>query len=382
MKKITFGLIILSILIFSFQVKKDPGAGLSFRQVLVDTGSFNNPWLKTIGDLNNDGKTDLIVGGYEAGGLWWYMNPGWTRQLIVPGKGFSTDGEVRDINKDGYQDVVCIRRPGIIWYENPGDIKKDNWKEHIIGNTTLHDIEIEDFDKDGDQDIVGRNQQEWGKNGDVIHFFRQDTPDKWTYFSISCPPGEGLLVTDIDKDGLIDVIVNQKWYKNDGSINGSWKEFTYSQSWTHQNAFIAVSDINGDGKKDLVLAPAELAANTYRISWFESPENPANIWPEHIIENNVSCAFHYCGCSDFDRDGDEDILVAEMTQSADPDEIKIFLNKGKGTSWTSQVIDTDGSHSMRILDADNDGDPDFFGANWRANGKDESVKLWINNSPK
>jgi rhamnogalacturonyl hydrolase YesR len=360
-------------------ISRRPEHQMSFTKIIIDSGTFNNPWLKTIGDLNNDGKTDIIAGGYEDGGLYWYKNPDWKKYKIAEGKAFSTDAEVRDINKDGFQDVVCVRRPGITWFENPGKNETGIWAEHILGTTTVHDIELEDFDGDGDQDIVARNQQEWGKNGDVIHFYRQDTPESWNYTTISCPPGEGLLITDIDRDGKTDVVVNQKWYKNHGNVEGKWTEFTYSETWTHQNAFIATADINGDGKKDLVLTPAELATNTYHISWFEAPANPENTWTEHIIENNLSCAFHFCGCADFDKDGDQDIIVAEMTQSPDPDEIKIFNNGGKGRSWTSHVIDTDGSHSMRIFDADNDGDMDFFGANWRANGKDELVKLWLNN---
>jgi Ca2+-binding RTX toxin-like protein len=36
---------------------------------------------------------------------------------------------------------------------------------------------------------------------------------------------------------------------------------------------------------------------------------------------------------------------------------------------------------MRVLDADNDGDLDLFGVNWRANGRDTAVKLWINGTP-
>jgi len=37
------------------------------------------------------------------------------------------------------------------------------------------------------------------------------------------------------------------------------------------------------------------------------------------------------------------------------------------------VLSADGLHSVRILDADGDGRPDLFGANWKAHKRDGQV---------
>jgi hypothetical protein len=75
-----------------------------------------------------------------------------------------------------------------------------------------------------------------------------------------------------------------------------------------------------------------------------------------------------------DNDGDMDVATAEMHQGSDPDEVKVYINGGSGQSWTKQVIATTGSHSMRIVDVDNDGDRDLYGANWEG----QIIELWEN----
>jgi hypothetical protein len=63
-----------------------------------------------------------------------------------------------------------------------------------------------------------------------------------------------------------------------------------------------------------------------------------------------------------------------LHHGTDPDEAIIYANKGKSTSWTKQVLWEGGSHSCRIFDCDNDGDLDFFGANYQGT----EVNLWVN----
>ena len=47
-----------------------------FSCILIDPVGAERPWGKYFGDLNNDGLTDLVIGGYTSGGLVYYENPG------------------------------------------------------------------------------------------------------------------------------------------------------------------------------------------------------------------------------------------------------------------------------------------------------------------
>ena len=60
----------------------------------------------------------------------------------------------------------------------------------------------------------------------------------------------------------------------------------------------------------------------------------------------------------------------------DPDEVSVYWNSPEKGEWEKEVIATTGSHSMRTLDFDTDGDLDIFGANWA--GENRTIELWVN----
>jgi len=345
----------------------------SFSHIVVDAQGPDGLWLKSVGDVNGDGKIDLIAGGNLDGGLVWYENPEWKKNLIDSGNGFSTDAEVADVDLDGDNDILAITQYEIRWYENP------EWTMHKIAVETVHDIEVADFDQDGDIDIVGRNQGEWGMQGDELHFYQQGSSQSWEHKSIPVKDGEGLKVADIDRDNDQDVIINGSWYENSGDIlEGSWNETVFSSEWNHPNSTIDVGDLNGDGYLDIALAPSELAGDTYRISWFEAPADArAPGWIEHIVQDNVESVIHFIGIADLDNDGDMDLASAEMDQGEDPDDISVYINTdSSGQTWSREVIATTGSHSMRIIDIDGDNDMDLYGANWQSQQPD----LFVNST--
>ena len=338
-----------------------------FSCLLIDPEGPERPWGKCCGDLNNDGKKDLIIGGYTSGGLVYYENPGWEKKLISEEPGFSTDIEVFDIDGDQDLDVFCVRQNTIEWFENP------DWRSHVIDSVRCHDLELSDFDQDGRIDIVARDQGEFGHRGDTLFFYQQITRENWQRTKIICRDGEGLKVHDLNDDGRPDVITNGYWFENTGQFD-RWKEKSFTDSWDFKSTYIDVGDINGDGREDIVLSPSELKGMVYRISWFEAPADPADTWPEHIIEEQVEAVHHFVGLADFNGDGSLDVATAEMLQGDDPDEVKIYFSGASGTSWTKQVLHDSGCHSMRIMDIDDDGDMDLFGANHN----DRLVRLWVN----
>jgi len=353
-----------------------------FQRIVIDSTGPVDPWGKCSGDINGDGRPDLIVGGHspralslferilaklhlrevegsDNGELVWYENPTWRKHVISAKYRFSTDCEVADIDGDGRNDVISITESGLVWFKNP------DWTPTIIDTTALHDIEVADLDGDGDLDIVARNQSGFNHNdGNRIHIYRQDSPSKWQHFTIDSPHGEGLKVADINGDGKPDVIVNSCWYQNPGHLesSASWPQKSYSSTWSWPDVFIDVADINKDGRLDIALAPAESQGKRYRISWFEAPGSNDSEWLEHIIDPDVESVHHFIAARDMDNDGNVDIVTAEMHQGNDPHNITVYWGCAAGREWEKEVIATTGSHSMRVVDVDNDGDFDLFGA--------------------
>ncbi len=367
-----------------------PGSEGAFELQTVDTMVLG-PWLKAVGDLNGDGHTDLAIGGAEGGGLVAYFNeyPEWRREVVDAARAFSTDGEVADVDGDGRKDIIAIthKPSAVVWYQNTAG----GWVVHPIVANTWHDVEVADLDGDGRADLVGRNQKEWpaGKDaGNMLYVCwqrREGTNVVWEQAAMDCPPGEGLLLADTDSDGDLDIVINQRWYENLGTRRWTERVYATDAAWSHPSTFIAAGDINGDGRRDLILSPSELQGRRYKVSWFEAPADPrSGPWTEHLIVTNVETVLHFVGAADFNGDGRVDVVTAQMPQGADPDNLTLYLNGGTrhanrwSDAWTPKVLSADGSHSMRILDADGDDRPDLFGANWREHKRDERVKLWRN----
>jgi hypothetical protein len=350
-----------------------------FKFVRVDSTHLSDPWGKSVGDVNGDGKIDLLAGGNSSGGLIWYENPGWAPHVISNSTGFSTDIEVGDIDNDGLNDVVALGEDsngaaGIIWFKNTGF--GGTWTGTTVDKRTLHDIELADLDGDGDIDIVARDQEVFGTNhGDIIYVYLQTNPTTWVKSQFACTNGEGLLLYDLSGDGKKDVIINGTWFENNGSGTG-WTAHVYSTSYTQRSVSVAVGDINGDGRPDITLSPSEPVGDSYHISWFESPVDPKTAgWTEHIVVDPVETDHHALGVADINGDGAADIVTAAMSSGSAPQEVAVYYNgDGKGTSWKKGVLSNDGSHNIRLLDVDGDGDIDVFGSNWQ--GSD--IDLWVN----
>ncbi len=336
-----------------------------FTEVILDDQGPRNVWMKTYGDINGNGKIDVVVGGRHEGGIVAYMAPDWEKKIINDSLLIKTDAEICDLNNNGIQDIVVIIHNALIWLEGP------DWKYHQIDSIDLHDIEVADFDSDGLIDIIGRNQAEWGR-GDTLFFFHQKPMGTWTKYKKIIVNGEGIKVADVNDNGKPDIIINEYWLENNGNME-EWEEHKFTDSWDWRNTYIDFADIDNNGKSDIIYSPAELKEQYYRISWFEQPEDPTSIWKEYVIADSVETVIHFIGTADFNLNGKMDIMTADMKQGAYPQEVAVYYNLGKNR-WKKEVISTEGSHSMILYDFDGDGDIDAVGANHQEN----IVKMWIN----
>src|SRR5687768_15995458 len=240
--------------------KKKP----AFVETVIDDSATEHLWAKTTGDINADGKIDILVGGWQKGGLVAYLAPEWKKVVIKDSVKISTNAEICDIDKNNVPDVVAVVNHAIVWFAVP------DWKIHHIDSVVAHDVQVHDFDDDGPLDVVARNQGAFGdKGGHTLYVYNQKSQGTWTKHQQEISDGEGLKMADINADGKYDLVTNAHWFENSGDM-ANWTAHKFSDSWSWPNTYVDVADINGDGRLDILHSPAELAKNTYRISWFEA----------------------------------------------------------------------------------------------------------------
>ena len=110
------------------------------------------------GDVNGDGRPDIVIGG-EEGGVSLYVNVG-NRSFSEPiplstAKQGTYSVVIADLNRDGKKDIVVgyVEAPGSVFYNtgSPKDFREVHWND---GKGSVYGMAVGDLDGDGWPDIV------------------------------------------------------------------------------------------------------------------------------------------------------------------------------------------------------------------------------------
>lgn len=336
------------------------------------------------GDMDGDGDIDVVGVSDGGSGTRWWARSGTAPNLTWTG--YTVDGTfkgeeevaVGDMDGDGKLDIVGVSEDDdlVAWWRNQGGLPPTFSARVTIqsGHSEVRVVEIADMDNDGDRDVVVGSDPSSKK----VRFYRNNgsplTPN-WEYRDIEDNFGHthGIAVSDLDSDGDRDIVGASKdfkdisWWVNSGTpFQNNWTRYDIDPNF-HDAEDVFAAKIDGDTDIDVV------AVGGGGVSYWENDGTPNNNdWVERAITTNFGG--DVLSGADFDGDGDIDVVAS----SEGGDKIAWWENKGAlGFSGTvviesgSEVNDVEG---ITVADIDSDGDGDIVAA---VEGND-TVAWWKN----
>ena len=334
-----------------------------FHKALALTPVGEAPMLLTLGGMK------AAVKGWRSIGGGFQPETYWTEAF---GGKFDRmrDAELGDIDGDGKTDIVVgTHDQGVVAYLTRG--KDGKWTPEKIdreSNTFIHEIELGDLNKDGVLEIYATpsepNRLDAGEqSGRVVRYVPKKKEKRKVVADLGKRHAKEILVTDLDGDGRDELYASvealTKGERDDVQIVEPVEIRRYDANTPPDKGkvvariqdrycrFLTAGDVDGDGKKELVAAAFRSGV------WLIRPGKKADEpWSIENIETNSSGFEHAALLTDLDDDGRDELYVAADDQGelrqyvwkdGKPQRQTILKRDNPRETWTWNIMAVPGS---------------------------------------
>ena len=346
-----------------------------------------SPIFVVTGDLNGDGTPDIVVANSQSSNVSVLLNttaPGATTPTFAAQQTFAVGSfpisvAIGDLNGDGKPDLVVANQESnsvsvLLNTTAPGASTPTFAAQQTFaaGNPTA--VSVADLNGDGELDIVVADF-----NSGVSVLLNTAAPGATTLsfapavnFATGNRP-ESVAVTDFNGDGKPDIVAANYVSNTVSVLRNTTAPGATTPTFATQQTFaagsepisVAVADFNGDGKPDIVVASGAASGASGGVSVLLNTTAPGSATLSFAAQqaflaggNNLSVAI-----ADLNGDGKPDLVVARNTG------VSVLLDTtATGAAAVSFAAEQDfltGTYpfSVAIADFNGDGEPDLVSVN-------------------
>jgi len=288
----------------------------------VTVGKVGSPEDAVFVDLDGDGNLDVVSSCEgKTRSIYFHFAP--AREKILDAKEWTTVALAASSGKqwmfclpmqvDGVRgiDLVCggkNKGAEIGWFESPLDPRKvENWKWHPLRQAGwVMSLVAADMNGDGRLDILFSDRR-GGRSG--VYWLENPT---WKEHVVGAVGKEVMFLAQAYGDIVAAVRPKELvWFKRMEKSGDRWGSTSIAMPEEAGTAKgVAVGDIDGDGKKDLVFS-CESAKGKLGVMWMKQVEGR---WVGHDISGKEGEKFDLVELIDLDGDGDLDVMTTEERQ--------------------------------------------------------------------
>jgi hypothetical protein len=310
--------------------------------------------------------------------LYWleYQAPDrWVTHLV--GTNYQSDVGLAalDVDRDGWPDLVCSG----VWFRNPREPRQRAFEriEFAPKAAGAHDVLAADIDGDRKPDIVMMSDERRSLNAVAWFKIPADPKQPWERHDIG-PGIHGAIapagVMDVDGDGDADVLRADSWFENQDGHGRAWvahKNIPFGRVGPYGMCVrTAFADLDGDGKAEVVMADTDIVDS--RVAILRNQDGRGGAWAKAELPRSFTYgSIHSLAVADLNGDGRPDIVVNEQEELLPPERQNprwvAWENLGQGRFAERILLDARlGGHELQAGDVDRDGDIDLCSKPWGA----------------